>query len=166
MVLKTIFRLLVAELCGFCLKIFFLLEFTPEQLQKNLKYINKFSGEGRNSDSKTLRSIVNYASLESTLSFSFLVSGANERGTGDFCYICKSASLYSDNITLVLLKFYLAWMAHYSKKWAWWKKHCEASILIFNPRALRFFFFKNRAIAHSISLFACTVTNHTKCVKI
>lgn len=48
--------------------------------------------------------------------FSFLVSGANERGTGDFGDICKSVPLYSDNITLVLLKFYLAWMAYYSKK--------------------------------------------------
>ena len=92
----------------FVLRFFFFSNLPLEQLQKNLKYINKFSEEGRNSDSKTLRSIVNYASLESTLSFSFLVSGANERGTGDFCYICKPASLYSDNITLVLLKFYLA----------------------------------------------------------
>lgn len=109
MVLKKTFRLLVAEACGFCLKCFFLLEFIPfQQLLQSLKHTNKYIGEEKNSESKTLTSIVNYASLESTFSFSFLVSGANERGTGDFCYICKSVPLYSDNITLVLLKFYLA----------------------------------------------------------
>lgn len=37
MVLKTIFRLLVAELCGFCLKIFFFYNFTPFTTAKELE---------------------------------------------------------------------------------------------------------------------------------